>query len=147
MRPAGRTRRLMLPSWVPCGSSWRGSCLGGTSVVAYQEASLACSSSSPPTSSSAASPRPRLLALAQRLVQGGIKLEPSPEWLWACAGSMAEGSAASREYCRTRALQINPKRAATWAALGRLYALIGAGEEERGGEEEGRTREDEEEGR
>ena len=113
-------------------------------MAAYQEASLtslACSSSSPPTSSS--SPLPCLLALAQRLVHGGLKLEPSPEWLWVCAWSVAEGSAASREYCWKRAMQINRKRAATWAALGRLYALKGASEEEEEGEEEGRTREDE----
>jgi hypothetical protein len=76
---------------------------------------------------------------ALRMVEGGLRLEPSSDWLWSLAGQVAvqyESSSpqhgqgagwAVREYCWMRALQLNPKRAANWAALSRMYALHEAG--------------------
>eukprot|EP00798_Chlamydomonas_sp_ICE-L_P028094 gene28094-31202_t len=59
--------------------------------------------------------------LAQRLVCGGLRLEPTSDWLWTCAGNVAPPEDPSRaEYCWSRSLQLNPKRACTWARLGRM---------------------------
>ncbi|GAX80151.1 hypothetical protein CEUSTIGMA_g7589.t1 [Chlamydomonas eustigma] len=80
---------------------------------------------------------PRRGSIALKMVQGGLRLEPSSDWLWALAGQVAGQVESShhdketgwgvREYCWIRALQLNPKRATTWAALSRMYALHEAG--------------------
>ena len=69
------------------------------------------------------------LALSRRLVRGGLSLDPASDWLWAAAGAVEAADPAAREYCWSRALQLNPRRAGTWAALGRMYAQAGAGAE------------------
>ena len=67
-------------------------------------------------------------SLPRRLVHGGLSLDPTSDWLWSAAGAVAgEEDLATREYCWSRALQLNPRRAGTWAALGRMYAQAGAG--------------------
>lgn len=43
-------------------------------------------------------------------------------------GKAVAAATAEAEYCYSRALQLNPKRAEIWAQLGRLYAAHGAGE-------------------
>lgn len=91
-------------------------------------------------------PQPAAVATLQqgsvRAVRGGLRLLPASDWLWACAGAFAAAGAellraaqqgcadkalAEAEFCYSRALQLNPKRAATWTALGRLYARAAAG--------------------
>ena len=89
--------------------------------------------------------RRRALALAR----GGLRLDPTSDWLWGCAATIAAAAAsgplgddggggaagsaerasaaATAEYCYSRALQLNPRRAPLWAALGRLYAAHGEG--------------------
>ena len=82
-----------------------------------------------------------LSTLGQKLARGGLAIEPSSDWLWSCAGSQhafamqlgshddKEKNAAAAEYCYSRALSLNPRRAGTWAALGRLYSgLVERGE-------------------
>ncbi|KXZ49813.1 hypothetical protein GPECTOR_19g264 [Gonium pectorale] len=83
---------------------------------------------------------------ALSLVRGGLRLEPVSDWLWATAGTIAAAAATAApggvggvtdaaaaalagagEYCLSRSLQLNPRRAAVWAALGRLYASHGEG--------------------
>ncbi|KAF5838215.1 hypothetical protein DUNSADRAFT_3264 [Dunaliella salina] len=79
---------------------------------------------------------------AFRMVQGGLKMHASSDWLWALAGALAAADATATpcapgqqsqspdcqralgqaEMCMARALQLNPKRVTTWAALGRMYA-------------------------
>ena len=113
---------------------------GDVATATFHEASLTESNSpysapQPPStitsttfSSSSVSPAASLLALSRRLVRGGLTLEPTSDWLWAAAGTVAgEDDPAPREYCWSRALQLNPRRAATWAALGRMYAQDGSG--------------------
>ncbi|KAG2492147.1 hypothetical protein HYH03_009638 [Edaphochlamys debaryana] len=79
--------------------------------------------------------RRRALALAR----GGLRLAPASDWLWGAAATVAAAGATGppaadaaemagvAEYCYSRALQLNPRRAPLWAALGRLYAANGAG--------------------
>jgi tetratricopeptide (TPR) repeat protein len=95
-----------------------------------------------------------LYALAARLMQGGLRLSPRSDALWALAGEMAaeqsaavasltnndtaaagieagkDDSAAAAlagraEFCLSRALTLNPQRGSAWAALARLYAARG----------------------
>ena len=105
---------------------------GDAATAAHQEASLSLlAGPAPPAAApAAASPLPSPLAtLGRRLVRGGLRLAPTSDWLWSVAGVVAGADdLAGREYCWSRALQLNPKRAATWAALGRMYAQAGAGE-------------------
>lgn len=71
-------------------------------------------------------PPAKLLSQASRLLRGGLRLEPSSDWLWAALGD-AEAEEGPREFAWSRALQLNPKRAGVWASLGRLYARHGEG--------------------
>ncbi|EFJ47709.1 hypothetical protein VOLCADRAFT_91745 [Volvox carteri f. nagariensis] len=73
-------------------------------------------------------------ALALDLARGGLRIDPTSDWLWSCSGTIAAAAAADSpamaavaEYCYSRALQLNPRRAPMWAALGRLYAAHGEG--------------------
>ncbi|GIM10969.1 hypothetical protein Vretimale_14543, partial [Volvox reticuliferus] len=72
--------------------------------------------------------RNRALALAR----GGLRIDPTSDWLWSCSGTIAAPAAtesptmaAAAEYCYSRALQLNPRRAPVWAALGRMYSAHG----------------------
>ncbi|BDA47118.1 probable tetratricopeptide repeat protein 37 [Coccomyxa sp. Obi] len=67
---------------------------------------------------------PALRTLAERMLRGGLRLAPASTELWACLGACAT-SAAAREYALSRALALDAKQAANWAALGRLYAEAG----------------------
>ncbi|GIL65160.1 hypothetical protein Vafri_18951, partial [Volvox africanus] len=78
--------------------------------------------------------RIRLRNRALALARGGLRLDPVSDWLWSCSGTIAGAAAtespamaAIAEYCYSRALQLNPRRAPVWAALGRMYATHGEG--------------------
>ena len=52
---------------------------------------------------------------------GGLRLQPASPALWAALGN-TEATPAAREQCLQRALQLDPRNAGAWTALGRLYA-------------------------
>lgn len=55
---------------------------------------------------------------------GGLRLAPASAELWAALGCAAVNPAA-REYALGRSLQLEPRSAFAWTALGRLYAETG----------------------
>ena len=55
---------------------------------------------------------------------GALHIAPDSATLWAALGS-ASPSAAVREHSLSRALQLDPRAAGTWAVLGRLYCQAG----------------------
>ncbi len=59
-------------------------------------------------------------------VAGGLRLQPASPALWAGLGN-SEESLAQREQCFHRALQLDPRDAGAWTALGRMYAENGHG--------------------
>lgn len=58
---------------------------------------------------------------------GGLRLAPASAELW-CAMGCAAGDAAAAEAALHRALQLEPRSATAWTALGRLYAEEGGPE-------------------
>ncbi len=114
----------------------RGLVWGDAAAATLQEAALLAQAgiAQPEAPASSRPAAASLRSLAWRLAQGGLRLEPASDCLWPTAGAVAGGeeeggaaAAAAREFCWSRALQLNPKRAGTWAALGRMYAENGAG--------------------
>lgn len=78
-------------------------------------------------SSSTASSR-AARAAAVRTARGGLRLSPASSWLWGVlAGAAAVDDPAAAEYAYSRALALDPKAAALWVQLGRLYSKDGAG--------------------
>lgn len=57
---------------------------------------------------------------------GGLRLQPASPALWAALGN-TEATPAAQEQCLHRALQLDPRDAGAWTALGRLYAEKGHG--------------------
>ena len=57
---------------------------------------------------------------------GGLRLQPASPALWAALGN-TEATPAAQEQCLHRALQLDPRNAGAWTALGRLYAEKGHG--------------------
>lgn len=70
-------------------------------------------------------PADRLTRGTERLLRGGLRLDPASPELWTALGCAA-GEGATREYALGRALQLDPKSVPAWVALARLY--IDAGE-------------------
>jgi tetratricopeptide (TPR) repeat protein len=70
-------------------------------------------------------------AAAVRNARGGLRLSPASSWLWGVlAGALAAvGDPAAAEFSYSRALALDPKAAALWVQLGRLYSRHGSGEE------------------
>jgi tetratricopeptide (TPR) repeat protein len=68
-------------------------------------------------------------AAAVRTARGGLRLSPASSWLWAVlAGALAAvGDPAAAEFSYSRALALDPKAAALWVQLGRLYSRHGSG--------------------
>ncbi|KAG1666570.1 hypothetical protein FOA52_000537 [Chlamydomonas sp. UWO 241] len=123
----------------------QGALWGDACTTACQEASLMALIARAPCAPGRSPVPPELVAalqsLARRLAAGGLRLEPANDALWAVAGVAAAGDSSQREYCWVRCLSLNPKRAPTWAALGRLYASAGAGHLARRCFEAGRSHE------
>ena len=57
---------------------------------------------------------------------GGLRLQPASPALWAALGN-TEATPSAQEQCLHRALQLDPRNAGAWTALGRLYAEHGQG--------------------
>jgi predicted Zn-dependent protease len=66
----------------------------------------------------------RAMRIVGSAATGGLRLDPASPYLWSCLGACARAMA-TREYALSRALSLDPKRAGSWAALGRLYAETG----------------------
>jgi tetratricopeptide (TPR) repeat protein len=68
-------------------------------------------------------------AAAVRTARGGLRLSPASSWLWGVlAGALAAvGDPAAAEFSYSRALALDPKAAALWVQLGRLYSRHGSG--------------------
>ena len=62
----------------------------------------------------------QLSQAAERLLRGGLRMEPASPELWAALGTSAADPGV-REYALSRALQLEPKSVPAWVALARLY--------------------------
>lgn len=94
-------------------------CLVRESHIRRQHSSLAGPGPSS-TAGAAAGPLASLRGRAERLLRGLLRVEPSSPELWHALGAATEDRAA-KEYSLARALQLDPRRAPSWIALGRLY--------------------------
>ncbi|GAQ84866.1 superkiller protein 3 [Klebsormidium nitens] len=65
-----------------------------------------------------------LRTLAERLVLGGLALDPTAGGVWATLGAVAQ-ERALQQHALIRALHINPKLSAAWINLGQLYLAEG----------------------
>ncbi len=65
------------------------------------------------------------------MLAGGLRLAPASPELWAALGCAAVDPRA-REYALQRSLQLEPRSAVAWTALGRLYVEAGGSDDARG---------------
>ena len=73
-----------MPRFFPAAHLW-----GDAATAAYQESNLLSLIPRDPTSAHLLHSQPPPAALPLRLVRGGLRLEPSSDWLWMTAGVVA----------------------------------------------------------